>query len=336
MIPENFEEALLRSAKSEAPAAHAKERAMAALEHVLGELAPPAAAAAAGNGALAAAKTLTTAKIAVAAAVVAGAAGLGGGYELGRSTAPPPAPLVAEHAASTPTPSALVIADTRSRPAPSASVQAKGPAAADVCAAIEATATNKCSAAKTGQSVTFALKSGCSEATLDLFWVDESCHEIFKGLVGPGQTLWQDSWDSHVFRVRDHATHRLVSELTPTRVAGARDRDDYWKGPPTELPRVVLRESDAPIPETAPPECFRGGGRAAILHVKNERKSSIALMRVDLDCSENNMPRLIAPGTTFDTHTSEGHAFRVRDASGALLLDIVPTILDTTTYLSVP
>jgi hypothetical protein len=59
-------------------------------------------------------------------------------------------------------------------------------------------------------------------------------------------------------------------------------------------------------------------------------------MRVDFDCKETGKPQMIGPGATVDVGTSEGHAFRVRDEAGALLLDIVPTFLDTSTYLTVP
>lgn len=170
-----------------------------------------------------------------------------------------------------------------------------------------------------------------------MLWVDESCHEVFRGIVGPGATFWQDSWEGHVFRVRDHVTRRLIGEVKPTRVAGAQDREKYWEGTRTELPLVVVHEGDTPIPEAPPPECTRGGGRAAVLHVRNERKTEpVALTRVDFDCKETGKPQMIAPGATADVGCSEGHAFRVRDSSGVLLLDVVPTFLDTSTYLTVP
>jgi hypothetical protein len=59
-------------------------------------------------------------------------------------------------------------------------------------------------------------------------------------------------------------------------------------------------------------------------------------MRVDFDCKETGKTQMIAPGATADVGCSEGHAFRVRDSSGVLLLDVVPTFLDTSTYLTVP
>lgn len=334
MIPENFSKALLRSAKADAPLPNAKAEAMANVESAL---ASSMSAAAAGNGAAVAVKTFATVKVAIAAAVIAGAAGVGGGYELGRTSSHSPATTAAPAVQATepaPVRGAPVAASTHVAPsgAPAGEV-----ATIDSCAAAPEVASNKCSAPKPGASVTFAIKTRCSEASLDVFWVDESCHEVFRGMIAPGATFWQDSWEGHVFRVRDHATHRLVNELTPARVEGAQDREKYWKGPRTELPLVVVREGDKPIPEAPPPECTRGGGRAAALHVKNERKSElIALMRVDADCKETGMPQMIEPGHTADVRASEGHAFRVRDMSGALLQDIVPTFLDTSTYITVP
>jgi len=334
MIPADFSKALLRSAKADSPLPDAKAQAMAHLDSVLGTAMN---AAAAGNGAAVAAKTFTTAKAAIAAAVMAGAVGLGGGYELGR-TSSPPAKMIVEPRASVdePAPARLASAPPVAHVAPAAAPAAEA-ASADVCAAAATVAADKCSTPKQGKSVTFAVKTRCSEAALDVFWVDDSCREIFRGIVGPGATFWQDSWEGHVFRVRDHATHRLVSELTPTRVAGAQDREKYWEGKRTELPLVVVHEGDTPIPEAPPAECTRGGGRAAVLHVRNERKTEpIALMRVDFDCKETGKTQMIEPGATADVGCSEGHAFRVRDSSGALLLDVVPTFLDTSTYLTVP
>ena len=41
-------------------------------------------------------------------------------------------------------------------------------------------------------------------------------------------------------------------------------------------------------------------------------------------------------GGKVDWHTSEGHAFRIRDVAGALRVDVPPTSLDTATYLTAP
>jgi hypothetical protein len=171
---------------------------------------------------------------------------------------------------------------------------------------------------------------------LDLYFVSEGCEEMFIGMVGPGEVFLQDTWDSKVFRVRDHTSHELVKEFVPEHVEGAPDRIKDWKGPPTQLPVVTIHDTDAPIPEASPLACSHGGGRAARIHVRNERKSGhVSLMLVDPECREK-VERLIEPGNKYDGHTSEGHSFRVRDANGALLLDIAPVDLDTTRYVTVP
>lgn len=336
MIPENFSKALLKSARADAPLANAKARTLAHVEHALGTAAAAASAGAAGSAAASAVKATSTLKVALAAAVLVGAAGVGGGYELARSRTI--APATASMPSQTSPPSALASAFSGSPPiaawgAPATAVDG---ASLDVCTALPEVPPVKCSTPK-GRTVTFSLKSGCSSTAVDVMWVDESCHESFRGLLAPGATFLQDTWDTHVFRLRDHVTHRLIKELVPTQVEGAKDRDTYWKGPPTELPPVVVREGDAPIAEGSPPECMRGGGRAARLHIKNERKSgAIALMTVDMECKEGARPHLILPGTTITRSTSEGHAFRIRDENGGLLTEILPTSLDTTTYLTLP
>ena len=87
-----------------------------------------------------------------------------------------------------------------------------------------------------------------------------------------------------------------------------------------------------------PPDCARGGGRSAVIHLRNERKDGpIVVIEVTPACKESSEPPLVLKaGGKRDWQTSEGHAYRVRDVTGALLLDILPTSLDTTTYLTVP
>ena len=335
MMPEDFSKALLRSASSEAPSSAAKVSAFTAAERALHMTASASAGAAGAKAAIGSKMIFAIA----ATAVLAGGAGASGGYEWGRASAP--AKLVHEENAANPAESVIAKPATTGAPAPNANAQPSVSAAAettespDVCESTTANESNACST-NGGHTVTFALKSSCSKELLDLFWVDDSCHEIFKGIVHPGEVFWQDSWDSHVFRLRDHATHKLVKEFTPQAVGGAPDRAAYWKGPPTELPLVAVKEGDRPITETAPPECAHGGGRAAMIHFRNDRKDApIFVMSVDAQCQEHLMKQLDA-GAKVDWHTSEGHAFRVRDAAGALLVDVPPTSLDTATYLSVP
>ena len=336
-MPEDFSKALLKSAASDAPSSAAKQNAFVAAEHAFHATANAASASVGAAGAKAAMGSKLVVAIA-ASAIVAGSAGASGGYIWGRASAPATvvhdenAANSAESAIAKPAPFSAVSPATTASASPVASEERTQP---DVCETASATESNACST-NGGHTVTVALKSACSKELLDVFWVDTSCHEIFKGIVHPGEVFWQDTWDSHVFRLRDHATHKLVKEITPQAVGGAPDRAAYWKGPPTELPVVTVKEGDQPITETAPPECAHGGGRAAMIHVHNERKDApIVIMSVDAQCQEHFMKQLDAGGKA-DWHTSEGHAFRVRDIAGALLVDVPPTSLDTATYLTVP
>jgi len=332
MIPEDFSKALLRSARNDAPLDNGKARLLA---HVVQTLGGGGAAGAA--GVTVAAQAMTTAKVAAALALVAVAAGAGG-YALAPAPSKPverasDVTLASRGPFSTPIGAAPV-------PGPlvaAAKALETAPVATDMCTPIPEAAPAKCSTAG-GHTVTLALRSTCTTTTVDIFWVDFKCQEVFSGVLAPGETWNQETWDSHPFRLRDHATHRLVKEFVAPQVAGAPDREKYLKGPPTELPVVVIREGDAPIAEAPPPECTRGGGRAATLHVRNERKDGgmLALVTVDSKCKESPQVWRVEPGAAFDMPTSEGSAFRIRDASGALLADVLPTSLDTTTYLTVP
>lgn len=330
MIPEDFSKALLRSARRDGPLHDAKARTLAHVVRTVGV----GGATGTAVGVTVFAHGVTSAKAIAALTLVAAVAGTSG-YVLARpsvsnnvpkSAAGSPEPLAAKAIGAGP-PSAPVAAESL-RAAPSAS---------EACASMPEATPAKCSTPG-GHTVTLALKSTCTTTTLDIFWVDYKCQEIFSGTLAPGETWHQETWDSHPFRLRDHATHRLVKELIAPQVAGAPDREQYEKGPPTKLPLVVIRDEDAPLAEAPPPECTRFGGRAATLHVRNERKSGgpIALVNIGLACEESAEVWRVDPGETFDMPTSEGNAFRIRDASGALLADILPTSLDTTTYVTVP
>ncbi|HEX7665662.1 MAG TPA: hypothetical protein VF407_14145 [Polyangiaceae bacterium] len=334
-----FSKSLLKAAASDVPAAGARARALASIDGVVAASSVATATAAKGVAAKSAYAFALT-------AIVAGGVGLGGGYALGRgvnAVTPKPShaetsraveePARAEHRVASPATSSIASPIT----SPTKTTTSGDDAAADVCADTTAESHGACSV-DGGKTVTFALKSTCTSTRADLFWVDTSCREIFRGTVAPSETIWADSWEGHVFRLRDHATHRLIREFSPTAVDGAPDRDKSWKGPPTELPLVTVAQSQAPIAEGPPAECTHGGGRGAVLHVKNDRTDGpIAVSLVDFaSCQERNPPAFVRPGEKLDMRTSEGHAYRVRNAEGQLVLDIPPTSLDTTTYLTLP
>ncbi len=337
-----FSKSLLKSSKIDAPLPNAKTRALAHVEHAM------KGATTAANAVATSANAVTSAKLVysvAAAAVLAGAAGMGGGYTLAHlspqsqpvsvesrepvSSEPSVVNGVAQPAMKT----NAVIAAASNSVSPAASAE---PApAADSCKVANAESSGKCSVSG-GHTVTFAVKSECSQAHLDVFWVDESCREIYRGMLAPSDLFWQDSWEGHVFRLRDHTTHQLVKEITASPIGGAPDRTKLWKGPPTEEPVVAIGDENKPIAEAPPSECAHGGGRAAVWHFQNDRKTEpIAITWVDGRCREG-LTRIVDPGKKLEERLSEGHAFRIRDASGALLMDVPPTSLDTTTYLTVP
>ena len=54
---------------------------------------------------------------------------------------------------------------------------------------------------------------------VDVLWVDYQCHEIFYKRLEPGEELKQRTFDTHPWRFRDSASHRLVYDLVPQPLA---------------------------------------------------------------------------------------------------------------------
>jgi hypothetical protein len=342
MSASEFSKSLLKSSKIDAPLPHAKTRALAHVEQAM------KASTSAANAVATSANAVTSAKLvyAVAAtAVIAGAAGVGGGYSLAhlspraQTTSVESRPTVANEpsmqtgsARSSFRSNAIAPASSTSAPPASSATPA---AAVDVCKTTVGESTGKISVSG-GRAMTFAVKSNCSQDLLDVFWVDLSGQEKYRGRILPSELYWQDTWEGHVFRLRDHDSHALVKEIVATPIDTAPDRLASWKGPPTEEPLVAIGPDQKPIAEAPPAECAHGGSRAAVWHFENDRKDQvIGLVSVDSQCRETGL-HLIEPGKKYDVHVSEGHAFRIRDAFGALLLDVPPSSLDTATYLTVP
>jgi hypothetical protein len=341
MSASEFSKSILRSSKIDAPLPHAKTRALAHVEQAM------KASTSIANAAATTANTITTTKLALAigaTAIAAGSLGVGGGYALARlspraqttstqSQAAAPSQTNLQSNATQPSieSHAPIVPSTNSG-APASS--AAPVAAVDVCKTTVGESTGKFSVSG-GRAMTFALKSNCSQEELDVFWVDLAGLEKYRGRLLPSELYWQDTWEGHVFRLRDHATHDLVKEISATPIDTAPDRLASWKGPPTEQPLVAIGPDQKPIAEAPPTECAHGGSRAAVWHFQNERKDVIDLVSVDSQCRETGL-RFIEPGKKYDVSVSEGHAFRIRDTFGALLLDVPPTSLDTSTYLTVP
>jgi hypothetical protein len=162
---------------------------------------------------------------------------------------------------------------------------------------------------------------------VDLFWIDYKCRESFVGRVAPGQQLGQTTYDTHPWRVRDHATHRLVKEwVGPAQPEAPKD--------PVELPEVAIDDGSS-APEAPPSVCSRPGN-GATLRVVDRRTSGVStVFWVDFDCHEQVFRRL-EPGETWVESTFDTHPWRVRDENGRLLVDFVPEGIDQTVYVSLP
>jgi hypothetical protein len=162
---------------------------------------------------------------------------------------------------------------------------------------------------------------------VDVFWVDFKCRESFVARVASGQQLGQQTYDTHPWRVRDHATHRLIKE---------------WVGPaqpeplkePLAVPDLVIRDG-ASAADEPPTVCSRPSNPAKI-RIVNERTSGVSVVFwVDFDCQERLTWRM-EPGETWNEGTFDAHPFRVRDENGKLLVDYLPTGVDQTVYVSLP
>lgn len=340
-----FSKSLLKSAKIDAPLSSSKTRALAHVERALNASTSVA------NAAVTTTNAVTTTKLVysvAAAAVIAGGLGMGGGYTLAQLSphAPTKSAQTSEsHSSSLPIENSG--GESAFRPTSNGGVPpaiSAAPAsssapvvAADSCKSIEVEPSNKCSTStSTSRTLTIAVKNDCSSTALDFFWVDRECKESYRGIIGPSQLLWQDTREGDIVRLRDRVTHKLVKEFAPTAVEGAPDRIQVSKAAATDLPEIVVTDANAPITDGPPAECFHAGARAATLHIRNDRKNEpIALSWIWADCTEHDT-RMIYPGKKYDTPTTEGHAWRIRDASGALLLEVPPAGLDTSTYLTIP
>jgi hypothetical protein len=165
-------------------------------------------------------------------------------------------------------------------------------------------------------------------ATVDVFWVDYRCRETFTARVLPGETFRQNTYDTHPWRVRDHQTHHLIKEFVGPR------QPDLGDAGPIALPDVVITDNSS-AEDVAPPLCWRSG-RPGSLRFSNQRTRGVSvLFSIDSQCKEQVRNRL-EPGETWTTQTFEPSPWRVRDETGALLVDVVPSVPDSTVYVALP
>jgi hypothetical protein len=71
-----------------------------------------------------------------------------------------------------------------------------------------------CSGAGTTE-VTFFVNDLCSTGSVDVYWVDFNCHEVFYGTINANAPYNGEAFVTDAWRLRDHATQALLREIAP-------------------------------------------------------------------------------------------------------------------------
>jgi hypothetical protein len=329
-MSKEFTDSLILAAKKlDVPADGAKARAIA---HLGAGIVASTAGAGAGVAAVAASAPAKLGALAWTVAAAAAVLGTAAGYGVGRSASAPTAkPVVVEVQPDPPKPSA------RALPPPPRSERADEAPATPTAAPVNACLANAiadappttCSTA--GKTVPIRVTNACG-ADVDVYWVDDKCEEVFHARLAQGESWRRMTFDHHVWRVRDHASHALLKEFTPQRVSGAPEL--VSKAPARVLPDVVVRGADR-AKEEAPASCS-SEGLPTKFRLKNDRDTQVVLMWIDHECQEKYHAR-IAPHRSLVINGTDGDAWRIRDAkTGELVSDVVAETPDMTTYVTVP
>jgi hypothetical protein len=184
-----------------------------------------------------------------------------------------------------------------------------------------------------GDPLLLTVVNTCSTEPVDLYWVTFFCEERFYKQIAPGQSVHQSTFDTHPWRVRDHATHRLIKEITPTR-AGTKPWGPVVQAEELNRHVVVTPEDHA---EETQPRCSEGGGNPEAIEFVNARADEVAdLYFVDSQCGEIFFTGL-RPGEDLRRPSLSSHAWRLRDhATHRLLKDIPPSVPSTGARVTEP
>ena len=68
-------------------------------------------------------------------------------------------------------------------------------------------------------SITFV--NACSTLTVDVFWVNFSCQEVFYNTLAPNESYTQQTYVTHPWRIREHDTQRLLKEVPAPTIPGS-------------------------------------------------------------------------------------------------------------------
>ncbi|MFL5321330.1 MAG: hypothetical protein ACJ790_16845 [Myxococcaceae bacterium] len=170
-------------------------------------------------------------------------------------------------------------------------------------------------------------------APIDVSWIDFNCRERVYFEIKPGDHLFEGlTYVTHVWRVRDHASQKLLQQIVPMSEApsvvhACGDHTVTSSSPPD----AGSRESEsfcAPtkIQPAEPPLCSLKWKTAPVdlLFVNNCLGTTVSLNWVDFDCKEQTYA-LLNPGAQRKQPTFVSHTWRIRDAStGELYREFVP------------
>jgi len=177
-----------------------------------------------------------------------------------------------------------------------------------------------------GAPLLLTIVNTCSTEPVDLYWVTFFCEERFFKQIAPGESVFQATYDTHPWRVRDHETHRLLKEIAPTGTAGTPF------GPVVQAEELNRHVVVTPLDhaEETRPRCSEGGGHPEVLEVVNARGDEATdLYFVDGECTEVFFTRL-QPGEDLRRPSYSNQAWRLRDhATQRLLKDLAPAAPST-------
>jgi VHL beta domain len=326
----SFVRALVASAKSDVPDVGAKARALAQLS---GPIWGGATASAITNGVARA----SLVRWGLAGALAFAGAGVGVGWTLRGQPVSPAATkattapwVAAETPATAVAPAASVVLGVSTVDGAALAHRLKP---ASVCATVAIPDRSPTVCSVEGRSEPLELVNTCGEA-VDVYWVDYKCRETIAGTVAPGETWKHNTFDTHPWRVRDHATHRLIKEWVGPRQPDIESDASDGK---VHLPDVSVTD-DSSAKDGAPTACSRNSREASLRFVNQRTHGVSVVFWVDYDCHEQVYRRL-EPGETWESLTHEAHPWRVRDETGLLLVDFhanAANAVDYTVFVSLP
>jgi hypothetical protein len=209
------------------------------------------------------------------------------------------------------------------------------PGVRSACANLSLPDTTPTTCSTNGEPLLLELVNTCGEETVDLYWVNYQCKEVFYRQLAPGETWTQSTFATHPWRVREHTSHRLLKEVAPTPPT-----DRAAVVPPSRRPvdEIVIRSNDEAIERVPDAGRCSEAGFPAELSVLNDRAEAIEFYWLDYDCHEIFKGRA-EPGGRWMQRTQDTHWWRVRSASTRQLLRefvIDPNSQAARAYVAVP